>query len=159
MNIFSTVFVALMAILSTAMALYAQRAQMLCHQQAQRFLAMRGRLIALEGAHESLLLQHQKLAGKFHAAQRENSETSENVPSREPPSVGPAPAGLRSPASAFRENVPYCANWQAGQVGGPLSEAARCECDYCNEMRARRAVAKSELMPAARAATLAESRK
>jgi hypothetical protein len=141
----STIFIALMAIFATAMALFAHRAAMQVAQQATKFGAMRGRLIAVEGAIDSLRLQQQKLSGRFYAAQREQSETPAS------PDVGLAPAELRTPA-------PFCQNFQLGQIGGPQCDAARCECDYCKEMRGRRAATKAQLLPAARAATLAPSR-
>lgn len=161
MHIMLTVLAALCALLSTAFAYiaytHANRALTaldLANRAAGKLNAMSGRVIALEGALETLSAQHRKLSGKFHAAK--NSETPPSV------DVGLAPAELRKPAldrtgNLFRE-VPFCPNWQQGQISGPLSDAARCECDYCNEQRARRAMTKAELLPAARAATLATSR-
>jgi len=152
MNSLSTALSAFFALLSTLVCwlayVHAQRANdahIACARAAGKLNAMTGRVIALEGALESLTAQHRRLSGKFHAAQAEHSET--------PPSadVGPEPAGLRKPA-------PYCENFQRGQLEGPMSEAASCECDYCTEMRNRRRAMKAELLPAARAATLATPR-
>lgn len=113
-------------------------------RNAGKFNSMCGRVIAAEGALESLTTQHRKLAGKFYATQ--NSDTPP------PADVGRAPAAVRSPA-------PYCDNWHAGQLAGPMSVAANCDCDYCSEMRRRRSAMKAELLPAAREATLASPRK
>jgi hypothetical protein len=149
-NTLSTVLSAFFALLSTALAYiayaHAQRAndaQGACARAAGKLNAMTGRVIALEGALESLTAQHRRLSGKFHAAQH-----SETPPSAD---VGLAPAELRTPAT-------YCENFQRGQLEGPMSVAASCECDYCTEMRNRRRATKAELLPAARAATLATSR-
>lgn len=121
----------------------AAMAEQACARAAGKLNAMSGRVIALEGALESLATQHRRLSGKFHATK--NSET--------PPSadVGLAPAELRTPAT-------YCENFQRGQLEGPMSVAASCECDYCTEMRERRRATKAELLPAARKATLGASR-
>lgn len=150
MHILSTALAGLFALLSTAFVLIAYQqaqraneAQIACARAASKLNAMAGRVIALEGALETLQAQHRKLSGKFYAAK--NSETPAS------PDVGPAPAGLRQPAA-------YCANWQDGQREGPLSEAARCVCDYCCEMRDRRSQTKLDLLPAARTATLGTPR-
>jgi len=150
MDTLSTAIGAFFALLSTGFAYiayaHAQRAndaQVACARAAGKLNAMTGRVIALEGALESLTAQHRRLSGKFHAAQH-----SETPPSAD---VGLAPAELRTPAT-------YCENFQRGQLEGPMSVAASCECDYCTEMRNRRRATKAELLPAARAATLATSR-
>lgn len=151
MHILLTALCAFFTLLSTMLvwACYrhaerANDAQLACGRAAGKLNAMAGRVIALEGALETLGAQHRKLSGKFHAAK--DSETPR------PADVGSAPAGLRTPA-------PYCDNFQMAQLQGPQSDAASCECGYCVEMRARRSAIKAELLPAARAATLAESRK
>lgn len=150
MNTLSTALSLFGVLLSTAFAFVAwanaQRAndaQAACARAAGKLNAMAGRVIALEGALESLTAQHRKLSGKFHA---KNSETPA------PPDVGLAPAELRTPAP------PFCANWHDGQRDGPMSEAASCECDYCSEMRFRRNQMKLDLLAAARDATLGRSR-
>lgn len=150
MHIMFTAVAALCALLSTAFAYvaytHANRALTaldLTNRAAGKLNAMSGRVIAVEGALETLSAQHRKLSGKFHAAK--NSETPPSV------DVGTAPAGLRQPA-------PFCKNWQDGQIYGPHSEEARCTCDYCCEMRDRREQSKAQLLPAARAATLGASR-
>jgi hypothetical protein len=139
-----------LALLSTALAWW-------CYQQAQRandaqigcariggkLNSMAGRVIALEGALETLQSQHRRLSGQFHAAK--NSDTSV------------APSGKVEPADV-RKPAPVCENYQLAQLGGPLCAAASCDCDYCVEMRGRRALTKAELLPSARAATLAVSR-
>lgn len=154
MHTLLTALSAFFALLSTFMvwACYrhvgaANEAEVACARAAGKLNAMAGRLIALEGAHEQLRLQHQKLHGKFHAAQREKDSDTPAAQS----DVGPAAAGVRTPP-------PYCQNFQLAQLGGPLCDAAGCECGYCVEMRARRSATKAELLPAARAATLATSR-
>jgi hypothetical protein len=102
-------------------------------RHAGKFNAMAGRVVALEGAHESLLAQHRKLSGKFHAQAalnaRHDEEAVEEVSER--PTL----------------SSPFCANYGQAQLEGPRSPAARCECGYCSEMRYRRDATKSALLP------------
>lgn len=140
-----------LCLLSTACAFaaftYMQRAndaQVACGRAVGKLNAMSGRVIALEGAVESLQRQHRKLSGAFY--QSRNSDTPAS------PDVGLAPAEVRSPA------LRYCENWQLAMMGGPHCDAARCDCEYCNWKRAERNRVKADLLPAARAATLGASR-
>jgi hypothetical protein len=153
----STALSAFFALLSTALAYIAfsqaQRAndaQIASARAAGKLNAMAGRVIALEGALESLQAQHRKLSGKFHAAQH-----SETPPSAD---VGLAPAELRKPATPEPAGLQYCDNWEASLVYGPKSPEAKCDCAYCNWRRAERARTRAELMPAARTATLGVSK-
>ena len=137
---------ALFVILAAGIVLRARAELVRAQRWSSRYTGINSRVTMLETSHESLLAMHRKLSGKFHAARAQDSETPA------PPDVGPAAAGLRTPPS-------FCQNFQLAQVGGPLCDAARCECDYCTEMRFRRDQMKLELLPAARAATLASPRK
>jgi len=98
MNTLLTALGGFFCLLSTALTYaaftYMQRAndaQLACARAAGKLNALSGRVIALEGAIETLTSQHRKLSGRFYAAQ--GSETPAS------PDVGSAPAGLRKPAS------------------------------------------------------------
>lgn len=104
---------------------------------AAKLNAMAGRVVALEGAHESLLKQHRKLSGRFYAITAppdlndlHDAQEVRGIPDSRPPLASP-----------------FCANYGQAQLEGPLSPAAACACGYCTEMRARREAFRSESLP------------
>ena len=99
-------------------------------REVSKLMQQGARLTALEGAHQSLLRQHQKLAGMFHADRRAT-----------PPPPNPTPD-----LPDLVELEP-CYNWQVAQIEGPRSDAAQCECGYCTHQRNLRAQTKRTLTP------------
>lgn len=100
-------------------------------REAGKLNAMAGRLIALEGAVESLAAQHRRLAGKFHADKAERAETALT----DPMALGTHPQAIAA----------ACENYLTAQREGPRSEAASCECDYCVSRRADRDALRRQL--------------
>lgn len=91
------------------------------------------RITATERELEALRRELRKLSGKFYASQREQ------------PDDDPPPVSERDTAPPVV--APFCANYGQAQIEGPNSKAARCECDYCAEMRARRDLSRAQLVP------------
>lgn len=100
--------------------------------EARSLRVMRGRIIALEAAHESLHQRHQKLAGKYYASAANADATVERCPNTQD-FVGD-------------EHAPgWCENYGLAQVQGPQSKAAKCECAFCEHMREQRAALRKSL--------------
>lgn len=130
----------LFALLSTWGALVAHWRAQECHGHAQRLATMRSRVTALEGSAESLLAQHRKLSGRFYAmlADIEDPEPpNPSVPSRE----------VLNDLARTPPTFVVCPNWPLACDQGPGSEAARCDCAYCNWQRAERARTRARLVP------------
>lgn len=134
MHWLSTVLSALLALLSTAMAVWAQRACAMCHEQAMRLNTSRGRIVALEAAIEGLDTRLRKLSGQFHA--------TKHVPEEMP---GPRQL-VETPVG------PICENWARACDEGPSSTAAACQCDYCERQRFERRQLRMDLVPKTAAA-------
>lgn len=99
---------------------------------ALKLRAERDRVTVLEREVDALRRELRKLSGRFYAALREAE--SEAPPA---PAETPTPDGF----------APFCENYGSAQLLGPTSQAAKCECAYCTEMRARRQLARRELVP------------
>ena len=121
---------ALFAVLSAAFAWRASRASDACTHSEGRLLTMRGRVVGLEGALESLDSKHRKLAARIYADEHHGNRPSPHPVEREIAHVQGA-----------------CENYARAQVEGPLSAAARCECAYCVAMRAQRDAFRSAAVP------------
>jgi len=98
---------------------------------------------------DNLRMQVQKLRGQFFAFKQAvedgPAEMFEEVSAK-------APAG-------WDHGLPIlCENYHRAQVDGPLSQAAKCDCAYCVEMRERRARARSELIPKTASAQAAKAK-
>lgn len=105
----------------------------------QRGLASLEALEARLDVNESSL---RKLAGRFYVTLRKDRaeihEEGYPVPG----------AGLqRRGVFGHEPGNGGCDNWALAQLEGPQSKAARCECDYCEQMRRARATVKAALVP------------
>lgn len=122
-----------------------------CIFHADRLLQMRQRLEdidtkvgVLDIKGENTLKQLQSLRGRFYAITApppitDLDDDDDDGDERRPPLLPLA--------------SPFCANFGQAQLEGPTSPAARCECGYCGEMRARRAAARSADLARARLLT------
>lgn len=100
-----------------------------CEAQALAFRSQTSRVLELERELATLTREVRKLSGKFYAMRREVEEAQEE---------------LQLPAP---ENAPVCENWQRAQDEGPRSAAAKCECDYCDLQRSKRAALRRAQLP------------
>lgn len=114
-----------------ALAAMAREAQQDAAAEASKLRAMIGRLVALEGAHESLGAQHRKLSGRFYAYIAEDHQA-------EPEPQGATYATDPLATHNLIANSRTCENYAVAQREGPLSPAASCECDYCVGRRRER---------------------
>lgn len=119
-----------------------------CARNASKLNALAGQVISTEGALNRLVDRFRKLEGRFYALIGELDIQNQPQDRAGAPGVGP-----NTPAPEA------CENWERARREGPDSMAAKCPCVYCDQMREQRAHARRELMPRARAATLAEARK
>jgi len=106
-----------------------------------KILQLRGQIAGHDSALDSQLAQLQKLRGQFYALKAALEESPYPPPPPEPPQN-----------RLFVDAPPVCENWAVAQREGPLSSAARCDCNYCAEMRHRRDLARQELIPKTAAA-------
>lgn len=86
--------------------------------------AERDRVTTLEREVDALRRELRKLSGKFYASLREDE-----------------PTVIDTVKNDNNEHVPvslFCPNYGIAQKEGPQSKAAKCDCGYCSEMRARR---------------------
>jgi len=110
--------------------------------------AVTGNTAELEG----LKAQVQKLRGQFFAFK----QAFEDGPSE---LFREADERSRADLHLLHKPLPgVCENYQRAQVDGPRSDAAKCECAYCEEMRLRRALARGELIPKTAAAQAARAK-
>jgi len=96
----------------------------------------RDRLTVMEREVEALRRELRKLGGKVHA----------HIASEQVDFVHDERAHVQARAA-------LCENYALAQVDGPLSAAARCDCQYCSDMRAHRAAARKADLPRARLLT------
>lgn len=125
-----------------------QRAQERVEDTARQLRTALGRVTALEGLHEALLAQHKKLNGRFYAHLQEHEQAVDQAEPAVNTPDGPAPPWTLTPDGP----APLCQNYHQAQIDGPRSAAAKCECGYCVEMRARREAVKRALVPKSNAA-------
>lgn len=110
----------------------ALESQRLCERTAMALRAERDRVTVLERETDALRRELRKLAGKFYAAQREVEEPADSNP----------PA-ITDPLALH----PYCENYGRAQAQGPLSEAARCACGYCEAKRQQKKAFRDQAVP------------
>lgn len=98
----------------------------------------RDRVTVLERELDSLRRELRKLSGKFYASLREREEEQlfEETPEPTEPPLVPEPFPSHS-----------CENWIAAQTLGPMSQQARCECEYCTFRRNQRRALREALVP------------
>lgn len=101
------------------LALDARESAIRAGQSEHRLSIMRGQVKGLEVGLTALDESHKKLAGRVYADQYWRGQRDEQ------PELQPSTA--------------VCENWARSQTEGPMSAAARCECDYCEGKRADRA--------------------
>lgn len=136
MNWIPTALCTLAAVVAWWAATVANRRLNDCERAVNRVRALAGRVTALEGGAESLLLMHRKLSGRFYAAMAERPE-----PEPEP--------------QLDLIDAPTCDNYRQAQIDGPRSAAAQCQCNYCAGMRESRQKVKAALVPKGNAARVA----
>lgn len=107
------------------LALDARESAIRAGQSEHRLSIMRGQVKGLEVGLTALDESHKKLAGRVYADQYWRGKRDEQ------PELTPS-------AFAGVDSV-ECGNWAIAQREGPLSEAAKCECSYCEAKRADRA--------------------
>lgn len=107
--------------------------------EVRRFRGSAARLTAAEGDLAALSLSHRKLSGKLYGYI--GSARAEEAGNQTRPERSDAPV---DPSGASRD---VCENWHAAQLEGPRSRAAKCECAYCEAMRAYRRSLKVALAP------------
>lgn len=106
----------------------------------------KGLIVANTASCDSLLTQLQKLRGSFFAFKAAIEDGA-----YPPPPAYPLTDARFAPA-------PLCENYAKAQADGPMSPAARCDCGYCAEMRARRDAARDALIPKTAAGQAAMAR-
>lgn len=170
MNTLSTFFALAAALVCAACAWSAWQAVVRCADllrgcaaEQRKLQAQTASIIKLEGATANVADQLNRLRGKFYASQREVEPDDAREP-RSPPcpecgrtncdggeqdcaAVRRRPASLQAPCDPAGNSRDICANWALAQSDGPESAAARCECAYCDQMRAERKRLKGELLP------------
>lgn len=119
----------------------ARNHHLLVDRALAKLLQLRGQIAGHDSALTSQLAQLQKLRGQFYALKAALEDPS-------PPPPPPPDSQQR----LFADTPPLCENWNLAQREGPLSPAARCDCNYCAEMRHRRDLARKELIPKTAAA-------
>lgn len=124
LSLFAAAVAALMAVMARESAAKAAHSE-------HRLAIQRGQVAGLEAALMGLDAKFQKLAGRVYADEYWRGKND-----RQPELMPSAAAGLDSVE---------CGNWAIAQREGPLSEAAKCECAYCEAKRADRAARRAKL--------------
>lgn len=128
MGYISTVLALLAAACAVWAARYAHDRAQLADRRAARLAASIGRITGLEAECSTLTHQLQKLRGSFFALKREMEHPESGSFRPEDPQMGGDSNALA-----------FCENYGRAQIDGPGSLAAKCECEYCVEMRGRKA--------------------
>lgn len=123
-----------LAVVVVLAALRANASRVACDKSARRMEAMRGRLISLEAAVDSIDRAHRKLSGRFYAERQSREE--------ERPTIADVDG-----KEVWADDDPHCENYRLAQIEGPLSAAASCECDYCVRHREERRALKARFVP------------
>lgn len=119
------------SIFATFMAIKARESADRAAHSEHRLAIMRGQVGGLEAALMGLDAKFQKLAGRVYADEYWRGKKAEQ-PELQPSAF----AGIDSTE---------CGNWAIAQREGPTSEAAKCECSYCEAKRADRARRRASL--------------
>jgi len=120
-----------------------------CEMHANRLRACIGRITSMEGTLDSLTQQLQKLRGQFYAFKSAVEDGAYPV-ENDPPY--PHYSERKEQPRLFADSPPVCENYARAQVEGPQSTAARCDCNYCADMRHRRDEVRKALIPKTAAA-------
>lgn len=107
--------------------------------------AERDRITVAERELDALRRELRKLSGKFYASQRERDDWIDADESHR--------SLVDQAIDAISAQVPVCQNWLLAKQEGPSSDAAKCECLYCNAQRADRARTRAALVPKGAQAT------
>jgi hypothetical protein len=126
-----TVLSLLASVTATIMAHLARESAASAKHSEHRLAIMRGQVAGLEAAMMGFDEKFKKLAGRVYADEYWRGK-SDRQPELQP-----------SVAAGF-DSV-ECGNWAIAQREGPTSEAARCECSYCEAKRADRAARRAKL--------------
>ena len=143
MDTISTVLSFLGALISAAIAWRMQgtcqmtfAAEKRVEREVAKLQATTARVSSLEAENSSLLMQLQKLRGQFFAFK--SAVEDQDLPTIQE---------VERQYEAERAVPGFCGLYGQAQIEGPMSPAARCDCGYCVEMRARRERSRIELVP------------
>lgn len=103
-----------------------------CNLIAMKLRTERDRVTVVEREVDALRRELRKLSGKFYAEQRMRGDAGDVIEGEE---------HVHAPVA------PFCENYGKAQAEGPFSQAAKCECGYCKEMRARKAAFRDSAVP------------